>query len=496
MVDTAPISESGTSVSLPDFFPQQNLVVEREEHRFDVFEGNDGPEAQTEYGLTKAPVDEIIRVTGSYESSTIEFTKGVDYTLNEENTAVVWNTDGRTPTAGTTFFVTYESDAILKRYLDASNDEIEITQDAIVESINSKFIDTSSGDNLDRIGNLFGEIVGDRRGKTDEEYRTYLKSAVQSFVSRGTKDGIRLSVSSALGLPLEKIQIEEDFEESAYYVFFKPDTEIRTSTITEVADIADPSGVEYLGAIVGIDRDGPEFVEGPEIDIEEAAEYDSFEQVPSDFIDPVSPKERIVETRDIFEESVEKEIVETYTYDWAHQQITVNSVGSGNSWNEFQWGGDWGSPKEVDVEIVGRNWDFVDWNFIPSQGTFGAIGDNAETQGISDSQESRLFDRSDEDTVETDDNVIVRFLVGEEESSINDEQILELTLDAADTTGANDGATSEVEITSQTNAKINDTTQTPQAETTADIASSNDDAVYEVTELQWETNWSDLYWTE
>src|SRR6056297_2544835 len=188
MVDTEPISESGTSVSLPDFFPQQNLVVEREEHRFDVFEGNDGPEAQTEYGLTKAPVDEIIRVTGSYDNSTIEFTNGIDYTLNEENTAVVWNTDGRTPTAGTTFFVTYESDAILKRYLDASNDEIEITQDAIVESINSKFIDTSSGDNLDRIGNLFGEIVGDRRGKTDEEYRTYLKSAVQSFVSRGTKD--------------------------------------------------------------------------------------------------------------------------------------------------------------------------------------------------------------------------------------------------------------------------------------------------------------------
>jgi len=409
MVDTTPIAESDTSVSLPEFFPQQNLVVEQEEHRFDVFDSDDGPKSQTEYGLTKAPVDEIIRVTGSYDNSTIEFTNGIDYTLNEENTAVVWNTDGRTPTAGTTFFVTYESDSILKRYLDASNDEIELTQDAIVDSINSKFIDTASGDNLDRIGNLFGEVVGDRREKTDKEYRAYLKSAVQSFVSRGTKDGIRLSVSSALGLPLEKIQIEEDFEESAYKIFFIPDTEIRTSTITEVADIADPSGIQYLGSIVGISTEGPEFVEGPDIDIEDVAEYDSIEEVPSDFINPVSTKERITDTRDIFEETVNKEIVETYTYDWAHQQITVNSVGSGNSWNEFQWGEEWGSPKKVDVEIVGRNWDFTDWNTIPSQGTFGAIGDDSETQGISDSTSSTIFDRNLDDAVETTDSVTISF---------------------------------------------------------------------------------------
>ena len=496
MLDLSPITESDTEVTLPDFFPQQNLVVEREQHRFSVSQTADGPEPQYEYTLSKAPVDEIIRVTGTFEQQTIEFTKGEDYTLSQEKTEIVWSETERTPTPGTAFFVTYESDSILKRYLNSSNDELAVTQDKIAESIERKFIDTASGDDLDRIGALFGEVVGDRRGKSDEDYRNYLKSAVQSFVSRGTKSGIRLAVSAAIGLPIEQIEIQEDFEQGAYFVFFKPNTRIETSTITEVADIADPSGIRYLGAIVGVDEDTTTAIEGPRPDLSELEQYDSLDEVPDDFIDPVAPKENIFREVDIFDETVEDEVVETYTYDWAKQNITVNSVGSGNGWNEFQWGEEWGSPKDVDVEIVGINWDFADWNFIPSQGTFGAIGDNAESTGVTDNTTSTVADRTPDDVVGIDDDLRVRFLVGEEGIQSTDGTTLELSIDTDEAASTTDENQLSIEDTNATTAVVNDTTQLPQAKATADTSVSTDDASFEVTQLYWETNWSDLYWIE
>jgi len=244
MVDTTAISEAELTVELPNFFPQQNLVVEREEHRFEVFESDFSAEPQTEYQLSKAPVDEIIRVTGIYEAQTIEFTKGVDYTLSADSERIVWDEGERNPAAGSTFFVTYESDSILKRYLAASDEELATTQEAVVESVNGKFIDTASGDELDYIGNLFGEVIGARRGRVDSDYRAYLKSVVQSFVSRGTISGIKTAIAAATGADIENISINENFDDNTYEVVVIPETPIAGSTIEEIAEIADPSGVE------------------------------------------------------------------------------------------------------------------------------------------------------------------------------------------------------------------------------------------------------------
>jgi len=246
MVDTTNFTERTPSISLPDFFPQQNLVVDREEHRFDVFSTDSEPEPKIRYSLEKAPVDEIIRVTGIYQASTIEFTKGEDYTLSDDSTAIVFDSNNRTPVAGTTFFITYESDSILKRYLEASNDEIELTQDAIIDSVSRRFVDDASGDDLDRIGSLFGDVIGSRRGRTDADYRAYLKSVVQSFVSRGTISGLKLSISAATDVPIEDIEIRENFEDNEYEVVVIPQTPVTGTTIEEIAEIADPSGVEQV----------------------------------------------------------------------------------------------------------------------------------------------------------------------------------------------------------------------------------------------------------
>lgn len=244
MVDTTPISSASTSVSLPDFFPQQNIVVDREQHTFNVFQKDYSAEPQTEYQLDKAPINELIRVTGSYEGQTIEFTKGVDYTLSADSERIVWDESERTPTPGTIFFVTYECDSILKRYLEAASAESELTQDAIIDSVSDKFVDTASGDDLDRIGALFGDTIGDRRGRSDGDYRAYLKSVVRSFISRGTISGIKLAVSAATGVPIEDIEIREDFENNEYEIIVIPQTPVTGTTIEEIAEIADPSGVE------------------------------------------------------------------------------------------------------------------------------------------------------------------------------------------------------------------------------------------------------------
>jgi len=271
MVDTSQITSRTPSVELPNFFPQQNLSVEREPHRFEVFSTDSEPEPQLEYRLDKAPIDEITRVTGIYQASTIEFTKGEDYELSNDNEKIVWNDTNRTPVAGTTFYVTYVSDSILKRYLQASNDEIAVTQEAVVDSINRKFINTATGDDLDRIGALFGDVIGARRARDDADYRAYLKSVVQSFISRGTVSGIKLAISAATNVPIEDITIREDFENNQYEVVVIPQTPVTGTTIEEIAEISDPSGVEQVvtrftpeADTVGVD-DAAEFV--PSFDV-------------------------------------------------------------------------------------------------------------------------------------------------------------------------------------------------------------------------------------
>lgn len=98
---------------------------------------------------------------------------------------------------------------------------------------------------LDRIGAFFGEL-GKRRGRSDDEYATFLRSIVQSFSGRGTVDGIKFAVASALDLDPDQIVIEEDFVTNEYTVDIEvPFPPHELVTLTELADLADPSGVEF-----------------------------------------------------------------------------------------------------------------------------------------------------------------------------------------------------------------------------------------------------------
>jgi len=314
---------------LPEIFPQDEVTVEGEEHTFKVSELDTGTQAQYEYTLDKAPIEEIQSVQGvdqdgnsrtfsngvDYEltakSETVisdfdfdededeyllrypvdtgtdsvtddsgdSFTRGTDYAIldsedhygdmlvwldggdtpqdNETFTAIYevtfpssvlqWQTDGENlPQANSLFYVTYRADSIISRYLDAHEDELDDVEDALQEVINNKFVDSASGDGLDELGKLFGPTIGKRRGRSDAQYRIYLKSVVQSFVSRGTVNGIKLAISAATEVPLEDIVINEDFEQVQYEVQVQAATPVTVELLEEVAEIADPSGVDQV----------------------------------------------------------------------------------------------------------------------------------------------------------------------------------------------------------------------------------------------------------
>lgn len=98
---------------------------------------------------------------------------------------------------------------------------------------------------LDRIGALFGEL-GRRRGRADDEYATFLRSVVQSFSGRGTVSGIRFAVASGLGTEPEQIEIIEDFENNSYEIAIEqPFPPHELITLTELGELADPSGINF-----------------------------------------------------------------------------------------------------------------------------------------------------------------------------------------------------------------------------------------------------------
>lgn len=238
-------------VELPDIFPVDEIIVKEEEHLFEVFQGDSGPLPKTEYTLDKAPIKNVRTITGTLNGlNGHEFVKGTDYELSSDDEDIVWLNNDR-PDAGTNFFVTYTTDSILSRYIGSSSEEFESIDEEIIGATQAKFLQDEDGNGaqgteLDEIGKLFGDVIGKRRGRNDTQYSIYLQSVVQSFISRGTKTGIKLAISAATDVPVADITINEDFDKNQYEVIVIPNTAVRVSLLETIADIADPSGVQQI----------------------------------------------------------------------------------------------------------------------------------------------------------------------------------------------------------------------------------------------------------
>ena len=231
--------------NLPDIPSTGEIVVEDERHLYQSYLDENGFQMEDyEYTFDKAPIFEIIEVTGVHNGNGAVFTKGEDYTLSDDRERIVWKNTGLRPDPGSYFRITYRSKGIVARFVEAQEEEFEDTEQMFDNLIQSKFVDRAKDEELDMIGEVFGQL-GERRGKNDNEYRVYLKSVVQSLVSRGTRDDIKTAIAATTGIKQSDIEISEDFENVAYDVVIPLNIDHKASTVAEIAELADPSGVKF-----------------------------------------------------------------------------------------------------------------------------------------------------------------------------------------------------------------------------------------------------------
>lgn len=310
---------------LPDIFPSGSMRVTDEEHLFEVFETQSGPEPELKYVLDKSPINRVESLTATVDGQKQELVEGTDYQLaddvnnreenftynsndstypllalpdqssltivdefgnsytegtdyrliednNERERIIEWFATGSTPNdndrftvsytrtienasvdfgiggdnpdAGTVFYVDYYADSIISRFIDSHEQEIEKVEADTDHVIQSHFVDEAEGQELDELGKLFGEL-GKRRGRTDSQYRIYLKSIVQSFAGRGTLSGIKFAVASGIDVTEDDIQIFEDFENNEYEI-----------QITNFADIEFSENYTFEDGKMVYDLDG------------------------------------------------------------------------------------------------------------------------------------------------------------------------------------------------------------------------------------------------
>lgn len=146
-------------------------------------------------------------------------------------------------TKNTPISVVTSTESTFSRYVEAHSEEMSAIDSDIEYLVSSRQIDSAGGDDLDRIGSLFGEI-GERRGRNDSEYRAYLKSIVDTFKGRGTIPGIKFAVAGALGLNAYDISIIEYYDDLENGLYINTWNRHRVDTVVEMFNLSKPSVVQ------------------------------------------------------------------------------------------------------------------------------------------------------------------------------------------------------------------------------------------------------------
>lgn len=252
------MSTQDVQIDLPKIFPRSRIIVE-EEKFFLTNQGKFGDTLeQREYELNKAPAIEVKSVVGFYEGEETIFTKSKgwdtldwdqfdwgptgDYIVIEGGDAIRFLAGERSPDPDTKFTITYECRSVIDRYAEANEEELQDIENSLQEVRRSRYIQNAENEDLDEIGKIFGEI-GERGGRDEDEYRDYLSSIVQSFISRGKQSDIKTAVAAALGIDASEVSINEDLQFNTYEVEVPPISAHKGSIVEQAAELSDPSGV-------------------------------------------------------------------------------------------------------------------------------------------------------------------------------------------------------------------------------------------------------------
>ncbi|MFC7323257.1 hypothetical protein ACFQMF_01555 [Halorubrum rutilum] len=138
-----------------------------------------------------------------------------------------------------------DDDTTLQQWLaelQVEADDVDAAVDAVLASVQPR---AASGQALDELGRDFG-VLGRRRGRDDEQYRSFLLGLVAAFDGRGTVPGVETAIAAGVLATADDVSLTEDFDTQQYEVTLENEawSAHQSGTVRELADLADPSVVE------------------------------------------------------------------------------------------------------------------------------------------------------------------------------------------------------------------------------------------------------------
>lgn len=136
-----------------------------------------------------------------------------------------------------------DHDTLFRQWTEAHQDAGDVRAEDLERVSTTNRILEAQGADLNRIGEQFGRI-GKRQGRGDEQYRSFLLSIVPSFQGRGTPSGLSFAVGAGVQARADEIEIVEHFDDLEYSLVIHDWIAHEPSTVEDLADLADPSGVK------------------------------------------------------------------------------------------------------------------------------------------------------------------------------------------------------------------------------------------------------------
>jgi hypothetical protein len=148
-------------------------------------------------------------------------------------------------------FSIFREGATLRVIVEAIQDEfVKLASDteAVEDSIS---IESATGQSLDLIADEFGAI-GQRRGRSDREFRQFLQGLEPAFGGRGTERDVSVAVAAGVTFDPSVVELVQDFQAREYQVVLLNSGWVSHSTATTrtLADLADPVAVDRIDPVI------------------------------------------------------------------------------------------------------------------------------------------------------------------------------------------------------------------------------------------------------
>lgn len=136
-----------------------------------------------------------------------------------------------------------EADSNVQNWALAFELSYDTLSDDLLAVAKSHRVTDAEGDNLGRIGRMFGPL-GKRRTRGDGEYRRFLQSLIDTFNGRGTKEGIKFATAAGTGAgEIDDVTVTEHDAVNQYSLEITNWGFHSATDIRELANLADPAAI-------------------------------------------------------------------------------------------------------------------------------------------------------------------------------------------------------------------------------------------------------------